>query len=33
MIFTLRANYFKDTPSVSTLNYEKCFVSKGHHNI
>ena len=30
---TLHANYFKDTLSVSTLDYEKCFVSKGYHNI
>ena len=27
------ANYFKKTLSVSALGYEKCFVSKGYHNI
>ena len=30
---TLNTNYFKDTLSVSALGYEKCFVSKGYHNV
>ena len=30
---TPHANYFKDTLSVSPLGYEKCFVSKGYHNV
>ena len=30
---TLHANYFKDALSGSALGYEKCFVSKGYHNI